>query len=1725
MRAIRLFVILGLFLACGRAFAADPIDVPQVQADAASYLADLHRQFGSPDAIKSAAALKEATQRLARGDNAGAVAAYERAVGLGDERPATLMALSQALTQAGRSDRAGSAAWLAYQAGDRTGDDAKKALVALGAMLERQGRLREALAVYDGLINHVGYDEFAQGRADALRSATDFRIVSTSISNDGDSPQACLEFRRPVAAKGVDLGDYVKVEPRLVPTLAVSDSKLCVGGLDYGQSYRITVLKGLPGADPADRLEATDVVAIDVGDREPTVGFRSTTYVLPRSGPLGVPVTTVNVDRLKLRLLRIADRNIVRQLQSQRFLVGLDRYEADQIVEQSGEELWHGEMDVALEANKRVVTSIPVDQLLKDTKPGIYVITAAAADHGEDWSALATQWLVVTDIGLTTMSGSDGLHAFARSLDTGKPIAGLDLQLFGLNNEELGRAVTDANGMALLAPGLLRGAAGKAPAALMAFASSGDFAFLDLTRAAFDLSDRGVGGRPAPGSSDLYFYADRGVYRPGETVHLMGLLRDDAGHAAGKLPLTLRVTRPDGVQDRELVLTDGGAGGYEATLPISATAQTGNWTAAGYLDPAGKPVGTLVFQVEEVVPARIEVALKSDLAALTGQEQDAQVALTAKYLYGAPAGGLAVGGDITVKLDDDPFPDYPGFQFRLVDDKVEPVRTAIEQGETGEDGTTTIPLALGALPDTPQPLQAVVRAEVYEFGGRPVVKSLKLPVRNRPLYLGIRPTFANDSVAESSEAAFEVMAVDAAGARVGAKLKYRLVREYWDYQWYYRDNAWDYEVTVRDGGSTAGDVAPGTEAPARIAEQVQWGPYRLEVYDPASGAAASYRFYAGWAAAPGAGDTPDRLQVVADQKSYKAGDHARVLVKAPFAGEMLLTIATDKLVETRSLTVPADGTTVDIPIDAGWGAGAYVLATAFRPAASGERGPGRAIGVAWLGIDPAARSLDVAINAPPVVEPRGRVEVPLEVHGLTAGNQAYVTLAAVDEGVLQLTDFATPAPQVWFFGKRRLGVEVRDLYGQLIDGRAGRRGAIRSGGDEAALERRGAPPQIKLVALFSGVIRLDAQGRATVALDVPDYNGRLRLMAVAWDQDKVGAAEFGMIVRDPVVAQIALPRFLAPGDRSQAAVSLQNVSGPPGVYHLSLTADGPLQLGDGASLSRRLLPNASASLIVPLLGRSAGEGTLTLSLDGPGLSLKREVRLTVRPAQLATVQRVAGKLDPGQGLTLGDAALAGFLPGTGELLARFSDRPDIDVPGLLSMLERYPYGCIEQTVSRALPLLYVSDVAQSWGVVSDPGAAPDQVQRSIARVLEMQRYDGSFGLWGPRDEAMPWLSAFAMDFLTRAREKGFKVSATAYVNGLKWLTNHSQSYRDDTPDQLASRSYAFYVLARARAGDLGALRYLYDNYGQRVPSGLADAQIGAAFAMYGDQQRAADAFKTALDRVERRNAEGDDYGSLIRDLAAIATLMLETKGSGQNPAAVLQRVAALQAQSSWLSTQEQAWLLLAAHAAAGTVGGGMTLAVDGAERQLARPLYVRPSAADLGRGLKVRNAGKAPVYTGQTLIGSPAKDLPAASSGFTLTRQYFTLDGTATKLDKVQQTDLFVVLLKGRMAGDFKRRAMVIDLLPAGFEVENARLAGARGAESFSWLPELTKTRYSEYLDDRFVAALDLASDSRDFAVAYLVRAVTPGTYKLPAAQVEDMYDPATRARTALGSVTVRPLK
>jgi uncharacterized protein YfaS (alpha-2-macroglobulin family) len=1675
--------------------------------------------------------------RAAQRDNAAAyrlVDLHQQILRLGADDPASWIGLAKAYMGNGQALEGAGAAWLAYQKASTTSEKAE-ALATVGAALEKADDQKSALEAYRQSLALADAPDVRQRMAD-VEERLRLHVVAAEAENEADTPSICLSFNQPLP-KGAapSWQDYVKIEPAFDAAFRVADQRLCAGGAEFGQSYLVTALAGLPSAT-GDKLARTEENTVTVGDRSPSLGFRGNAYILPKVGSAGVPLVSVNVDNAKLALYRVNDRNIVQAIVNGNFLAGVNQWSASNLGDHLGEKVWQGEVDIPLEKNKRVVTALPIEEMRKQAAPGVYVLTAASnAEERDRWEDMATQWVVVTDIGLSTLSGRDGLNVFARSLETGHAIAGIDLRLYGRNNDELGRARTDENGAARFDPGLMRGKDGRAPQALMAYADGGNFAFLDLGRPAFDLSDRGVGGRPAAGGLDAYVYADRGVYRPGETAHLVGLVRDPSGKAVEGVPITLRLMRPDGVEASRQLLAPGGQGAYEMTLPISAAARTGTWTAQLHTDPDGPPVGSASFLVEDVVPARIEANLSSP-AKVLAPGQKAEIEVAAKYLFGAPAADLRAAGEVVVKPSADPFPDRPGYSFGLVDEDVPATRVALDDATTDKDGKARFEAPLPDLPSSNKPLSATLRVDVYEPGGRAVIRTLDVPVARSGLVLGIKPAFAGDQVPDGAQAGFDVIAVGPDGKQVDAKgLTWVLVEEDWYYQWYRRSTVWDYEVQIRDRRVTGGTVDAVADRPARVDVAVPYGRYRLEVVTADGAVASSVRFHSGWQVSPGLGDTPDKLEVVADKPLYHAGETAKLALKAPFAGETQVVIATDRVIETRNVTVPAEGTTIDVPVSGDWGAGAYVLATAFRPGEDASaKGPGRAIGIAWLGLDPGERSLAVSLGAPAESLPRREVEVPVSVTGALPGEKTFVTLAAVDEGVLQLTDFHAPAPVDYFFGKRRLGVEIRDAYGQLIDGKAGKPGKLREGGDEGGLARRGAPPPtIKIVSLFSGVVALDDQGKGTVKLALPDYNGRLRLMAVAWSASKVGAAEAPLVVRDPVVVLSSTPRFLGTGDRSRLTLTLANAAGAAGDYAVKLEASGPVTLGEGAaSLKRTLANGASADIEVPIRGTGVGLGRIAVNVSGPdGSALDRVIELGVRPPQLPEIDRQSRELKPGESTIADGKLVARYLPGSADAALSLSPTPNLDVAGLLRSLDRYPYGCVEQTISRAMPLLYFDQVASLWNQERDPPVR-SRVIRAIGRVAEMQRANGGITLWGDEGQPDPWLSAYAVDFLTRARALDLPVPDFAFRRGVSWLKAMVDNRRDDTPDALEARAYAAYALAAAGAGDLSATRYLNDAMGDRFETPLPSAHLGAAFMLLGDTERARAAFARAFARIDAMKDDkkawrwyGRSYGTDLRDLAATIALAAETKAPGIDLSAYVTLLRQRHLTRRWLSTQEEGALLMAARALSSTDTPMEVSISNQPQAPRTQPLDLKATPDDLAKGLMLANTGKGTVWLTSTAMGVPEQDLPAESNGFAVQRSFFTPDGEAANLKAVPQGAVLVAVVVGKASDtDERHQALVVDMLPAGFEIENPRLAGSRMVNEMPWLPKLSLTSYTDALDDRFVAALDVVGDQRDFAVAYLVRAVTPGQYRVPAVAVEDMYAPELRARGAMGTVTIAPV-
>lgn len=1735
-------------LLAGLPAGAAPFD--SLKNDAAAYLDGL-RKAAPPDpkgdARKLAArkAEQEGDAALKAGDAAKAITLFEQALGLGAPVFNPALKLSQAWggRQPPSVERALQAAYIAVTHAANTGAIGT-ALWRLADIYESAGNLRLARAALNQIAQKVADDpqgpaallaaqrDGLQPRLLKVRRALGLAALKVRTEVEGERPRICIDFDEPLDVGGkTRFEDFVSLTPAPAEMIADADGAvLCLGGLTHGAVHRLTVREGLPGKDGV-VLKKTFTADVVVPDRQPRLEFRGQARILPRVGPEGIPFVAVNVDKVAIRIYRINDRALTPYLREQGFSAELGTWEADQLGDNHGELVWRGGLTVPTAPNKETISAIPFAQAVPKPQPGVYavVIDAEGVDEAlKPWGGLATQWVHVTDLALTTMSGGDGLNVFVRALSDAKPLPKTTLTLVARNNQELARAETDANGRAAFAPGLMNGDGGKRPFAVMAYRGD-DFVALNLTLPAFDLSDRGVSGRPQPGPLDAFMYLDRGLYRQGETVNLSALLRDDRTQGVDDFPLTIKVYRPSGTEYLSRVVTTKDGGGAVLAVPLSATAPLGGWRVAAFADPNRPPVGSAKFTVDDFVPERLALELEPS-APWIGAGDDGgdvfEVTARGRFLYGAPAANLPGTADMRLEADPAPFPGFADYAFGLPGESWPGDMTPVDFGETDENGVATLPIELSWLPDVTTPLRVRLFAALSEPGGRPTKAALTIPVRRFAAQPGVRLTEGGSRVKEGAPLRFDLVALGRDGKPLARKVNWRLVRERAEFQWFFEEGRYRYrsvrhDETVAEGKIDVAAAAPATlEAPAPLP-----GRYRLEAVDDDGGASAK-RFTVGWEPPDDPADTPDALEITADKPAYRSGETAKLRIIPPFAGQMLLTVATDRLHLVKTMEVPADGLTVELPVDAAaWGPGAYATAVVYRPPQSGmDRKPVRALGLVWLGVDPAERTLKVALDAPQVARPGGPQSLTLtalDEAGKPPAEPVHVTLAAVDEGILRLTRFQSPDPGRHFFGKRALGVDVRDDYGRLIQPFDGVMPTLRQGGDASGAGLPAIPFQ--LVSLFQGPVKLDAAGKATLTFDLPDFNGELRLMAVAYSAARVGSAAQPMTVRAPLTAEAYLPRFLAPGDQAQGMATLHNVDGAAGRYKASVAASGALALEGAATREVDLKAGERLSFPLSLKGGEAdGVGELVLTVTGPGgFRAERRYGLTVRSPRPIERKLSVAKLAPGEELRLSAADLAGLRPDSASLTASFGTVPPFDLAGILKALYRYPYGCVEQTASIAMSQLLWERLEKASGVAAPDKNAADRAQKAISNLLDRQRSDGGFSRWGAADyDPDYWLSAYVAEFLTRARQAGRFVPDGPLKELLTFLERHAVD--GGTEDAaLASRAYALYALTLAGTATASPVRYYHDAFLDRLPSPLAKAQIAAALAAFGDRSRAEHAFNAAVADAKRK-PDIRDFGSTARDAAALIRLGEEAGLLEGRLDKLLARLPADAASAARTSTQEQAWLLLAADALVKAERPGLKLTAAGAALRGRDPATLTPDAAQLAAGVRLVNSGTAPIWRAVSTAGAPVAPPAAAAEGLTITRQVFDRAGKPLDPANLKQNDVFVVVLEGKAHDQQFHQAAVSQLLPAGWEVERALTDNDRGEGSaLAWLGELNWVERAEARDDRFFAALDIAYARYDFRVAFLARAVTPGTFELPGAMVEDMYQPRFFARTAWGRATV----
>lgn len=1620
-----------------------------------------------------------------------------------------------------------------------------------------------------------GHPRAADAPRPAVPKPAGFAFWRSRIDTSRPDPVGCAELTRPLDPAR-SYADFVLVTPDLGHKPAVSvnpanPAELCVGGMGLAD-HHVTLLRGLP-AKTGETLAANADVDFTFTEKPPYVGFAGQGVILPREESDGVAIETLNVTKLAVEVWRVPARDLPRKSISAPDPTGEGDYAedwGDDSPNDEGEVVWKGQVPVSGPAGERQTTVFPLGAVLKEMKPGAYVIKARDASGGRDIAgqdgepadstppAQARRWIMFTDMALTGYQGSDGLDVVVRSLKTARVLPGVKVALVAHNGEDLGSGVTDGSGRVRFLEPMFKGQNGVAAKMVMAYGVLGDLAVMDLDTSPIDLSSQGTDGR-RPGDAaakltdgrtvkadvDAYLYADRGIYRPGETAHVVALVRDRQARAIKDRKGTLVIRRPSGLEFARIGFDHAEQGAVLQDVALPKSAPRGHWTAQLMVDGIDDPVGEVGFQVEDFAPQRLAVSVAAQpQAALTAGEVR-HVPVQARFLYGAPGAGLQTQGELRLIADPDPFPQYK--DYRWGDDLAPFDEKAVDLPSTVTDGAGSAVLNVdaGQAGVTAIPLIAELTASVFEPGGRPVRETARLKVRTQPVYFGVKvDQTATAGVFDASPVSLDVIAVDPQGRRTGAVgASWTLISENWSYDWFEQDGKWQWRRTNRDSVVMRGVANLSPQGSLHLNRRLGWGDYRLQVETP-SGARTVSRFSVGWGAPAGEAEAPDMVRVSAGTRAWRQGDTIQVRIQAPYAGEAQVAVATDRLIDFKTLSVGKDGATVSLKSGADWGGGAYVLVTVIQPRdPSTTPKPRRALGLVYVPLDPVGRKLSVDIDTPPKIDSKAEVDVPIAVHGLKFGQRAHVTLAAVDEGILLLTKQESPDPAKWYFGKRALTLDYRDDYGRLLDPNMGAPAQVNFGGDElGGIEGLSTTP-IKTVALWSGEVDTGLDGRATIKLPAADFNGQLRLMAVAWTDDAVGSGARDLTVRQPVVADLDLPRFLAPGDRAMATLELHNLEGRAGAYMAQIFSQGgvlaPFRKLYDLVVGQRVADHAP--LVAP---NRTGVSTISFKVDGPAFSTLKSYPIETRLGWGAITRTDTALQQPGEAYTPPAALLSGLAAGSVTLQVSYSPFKGFDPAAVALSLTRYPYGCTEQLVSTAYPLLYASEMSSDPKMRTNAWALND----AVGKLLDREGEDGAFGLWRVGDgQADAWLGAYATDFLVEAKARGAPVPdgdleralgamralsrpdgyvSVGYTTEYPTVWAGSEDASKAATVRLRSRAsaYALYVLAKAGRGDLARLRWWHDVQMKSETSPVAMAQIGAALAMMGDRTRAHDSLVQATRSLGYRD-EADWYQSPLRDLAAVIAYAYEAGEPGL-ARGLQDRLAGAVRDPDDLNTQEQARLLQAAHQML-KAAGPIQVQASGAYPMQSAVGAPRWSVGRLEQARFV-NAGRGPLWRTVTVRGVPIASPPSLSQGLGVEVSYWTPQGAPANLANLPQGARVVVRISGESRQGRSTALVVDDTLPAGFEIEttlrpeDAKGDGSSGSTNgpYSFLGQIDDAQAQEARDDRYVAALNVPG-GQHFTVAYVARAVTAGDFYLPGAETQDMYRPQIYARSTGGRLHI----
>jgi len=1565
-----------------------------------------------------------------------------------------------------------------------------------------------------------------------IPSRYNLSVTGMMAEHTGTEGVITVNTSQPINEEG--LKNYITIEPAVPFDVSVSDAGFVItsSSLKADQTYELTISDKLEGAFGG-KLKRNYSEQVTFGKLKPTINFiNSKGMYLSSQGYKNLALNIVNVPKLEVTVVKVYENNLEGFMRKgTRYGYGSDDEEDEgdddgggyeyYNTEDIGDTIFHQGYETGKlpKQNSARVLHLDFKDKIRDYN-GVYVITVASKDHR--WLQ-QSKILSVSDIGLIVKEEKDNMYVFANSIHNATPLSGVKVSFYSTNNQKLYSANTDADGVAVF-----NGIAKQAPGfkiGMVTAKKDDEFSFVWLSQSRVETSRFDVDGRmPNDVGLNAMIYAERNLYRPGETIHVSTVVRDEQWGMPGEVPVKLRLMMPNGKEFATMrkILNDEGS--CETSFNMPASTLTGTYILQ-VLTGNDVLLNSYNISVEEFMPDRMKVSLKLDKKEY--KVGDSVLAnLQADNLFGTPAAGRNYECELNLDKGIFAAKNYPDFNFRVENDLN--FQTIVRNGKTDEKGATQVPIALDNIGDAGM-LNGNVMATVFDETGRPVHRYEHFTVYTHPIFTGIK--VADEYVGTRKPMKIGLIAVDKNGvAQNNVEEDISIVKKEWHTVIQQDGNRYKY-VSQKDEKivyHTKMRVSGANTSFYYTADLS--GEYEVRVSVAGSDSYVESDFYAwGW------GDTQytsfevnneGNVDIKADKDKYALNDKVNLLFTTPFEGRMLVTVERDKVIKYYYLNTTNKTASLNMVASEVCVPNVYITATLFRPMDGSDMPLTVAHGFKSITVENQQDHIPVSI----AVAEKSRSKTKQTITVKTVPD-AYVTIAAVDEGILQVKNYISPDPYAYFYQKEGLSVNSYDIYPLLLPEIKTMRSS--TGGDMSVESELRVNPmfvnRVKLVSFWSSILQADARGIVKYSIDVPQFSGDIRVMAVAYKGKQFGSGEKHMKVADPIVISTALPRFMSPKDEVEMPVSLSNTTGKDANATVSVQLSGPLSMSGTTMQTVKIPANREGRVVFNITAQAAiGACKVNVVVKALGETFSDETEIAVRPA--ASLQKITGNGVATENKSTQVNMNYNFLPNTlhGKLIVGRS--PLIQFTKNISDLVQYPYGCVEQTTSAAFPQLYYHDLVKSIYGREDHDMNPSyNVQKAILKLQSMQMPDGALSYWPGGGYESWWGSVYATHFLLEARKAGYEVNEHTIDRLLDYM--RSQLERKETEiyyinggtrlDVAAQEiPYSLYVLALAGQPQRSFMNYYKGNLSVLTPDGKY--MLAAAFALSGQTLQARQVLPSTFGNEKADPSFGGSFYSYIRDESLALNALLDIDANNPQVGILARQVSEQMKNSPYLNTQENVFGLLAlgkiaratnnTTATATVIVNGKTIAASkGDNLNIDLRSYVN-------QPVNVTVHGKGPYYyfwetSGITRDGSFKQE----DKFIKVRRSYFDRNGKEISSNVFHQNDLVVVRvsIEAQYNGEIPNVA-ITDMLPAGFEIENTRLTEM---PEMKWIKDEAEPDYMDVRDDRANFFATVTGDRKDFY--YMVRAVSPGTYQVGPVQADAMYNGAYHSYNGAGVVKV----